>query len=62
MLDCGEYKYHKNLMGYSKKLDFILKEELSELIEHARNKDLAFEKGIVEHYYNIYKEVKNKKA
>ena len=60
VLDCGEYKYHKSLMGYSKKLDMILKEELSDLIEHARKKDMAFEKGTVEHYYEIYKDLKVK--
>lgn len=60
VLDCGEYKYHKNLMGYSKELDFILKEELSDLIEHARKKDLAFESGTVEYYYEIYKKIKLK--
>ena len=58
VLDCGEYKYHKSLMGYSKTLDMILKEELSDLIEHARNKDLAFKPGTVEHYYEIYKDKK----
>ena len=60
VLDFGEYKYHKSLMGYSKKLDMILKEELSDLIEHARKKDIAFEKGTVEHYYEIYKDLKVK--
>lgn len=58
VLDCGEYKYHKNLMNYSKELDYILKEELSELIEHAKKKDSAFKKGIVEHYYDIYSRIK----
>ena len=41
-------------MGYSKKLDMILKEELSELIDHARKKNMAFTPGTVEHYYDIY--------
>ncbi len=58
VLDYGEYNYHKDLMGYSKKLDMILKEELSDLIEHARKKDMAFTPGTVEHYYNIYKDYK----
>lgn len=63
VLDCGEYKYHKSIMGYSKELDLILKSELSELIEYARKKTLSFETGLVEHYYNIYKDIKkNKKA
>ena len=58
VLDCGEYKYHKNLMGYSNKLDKVLKDELSILIEHARKKDVAFKPGTVEHYYDIYLDVK----
>lgn len=58
VLDCGEYKYHKNLMNYSNDLDMILKEELSELIEHAKKKDMAFAKGVVEYYYNVYKNVR----
>ena len=58
VLDCGEYKYHKNLMGYSKKLDHVLKEELSVLIEHARNKEIAFKPGTVEYYYEKYKNLK----
>lgn len=59
VLDCGEYKYHKNIMNYSKILDMILKGELSNLIEKAKNRDSAFAKGTVEHYYTIYKELKN---
>ena len=59
VLDCGEYNYHKNIMGYSKELDIILKDELSDLIDKAKNKQLAFAPGTVEHYYDIYKEVKN---
>lgn len=54
VLDYGEYKYHKNIMGYSKVIDKILKEELSELISHARAKNMAFTPGTVEHYYDIY--------
>ena len=59
VLDCGEYNYHKNLMGYSKELDIILKDELSNLIDEAKNKRLAFQLGTVERYYDVYKEVKN---
>lgn len=58
VLDCGEYKYHKSLMNYSKELDVILKSELSDLIEHAKKKEMAFAKGVVEYYYDIYKNLK----
>lgn len=58
VLDCGEYKYHKSLMSYPKVLDKILKEELSNLIEHVRKKDSAFKPGTVEYYHHIYTEIK----
>lgn len=58
VLDRGEYKYHKELMGYSDKLDYILKSQLSELIELVRNKELCFLPSVVEEYYEKYKDVK----
>lgn len=54
VLDRGEYNYHKNKMNYPEKIDVILKEELSNLIELARAKKGPFAKGMVESYYNIY--------
>lgn len=60
ILDRGEYNYHKNKMNYSDDLDKILKSELTELIELARNKTGPFIKGEVERYYNIYIEYKEK--
>ena len=54
VLDRGEYKYHKNLMNYSDDIDTVLKSELTNLIEMVRKKKLAFEPGIVEHYYDKY--------
>ena len=61
VLDRGEYKYHKSLMNYSDKLDMILKSELTELINIVRKKEMAFKKGKVEHYYDLYKNIKKKK-
>lgn len=58
VLDRGEYKYHKKLMNYSDDLDKVLKSELTTLIEMARNKEVPFSNGIVEHYYEIYKNLK----
>ena len=55
VLDRGEYKYHKNLMHYSEKIDEILKTELTNLINHVRQKEIAFEPGTIEHYYEKYK-------
>lgn len=59
VLDRGEYNYHKNKMNYPEKIDVILKEELSNLIELARAKKGPFAKGMVESYYNIYKKCKS---
>lgn len=57
VLDRGEYKYHKNIMHYSNKIDEILKYELTQLIKQVRQKQLAFEPGTIEHYYEEYKKI-----
>ena len=62
VLDRGEYKYHKALMNYSKEIDTILKAELTNLINIVRKKESAFKKGTVEHYYEIYKSLKQPKT
>ena len=38
VLDRGEYKYHKQLMNYSDEIDYILKAELTNLINMVRAK------------------------
>ena len=58
VLDRGEYNYHKNKMNYSDEIDTVLKNELTDLIELARNKKGPFAKGQVELYYSIYKKYK----
>jgi len=58
VLDRGEYKYHKSLMNYPETVDMILKEELTNLIEKARTKTGPFQKGEVEKYCDLYKNVK----
>ena len=60
ILDRGEYKYHKNLMHYSEKIDIIIKTELTNLINMVRKKELAFEPGSIEHYYVKYKNLLEK--
>lgn len=60
VLDRGEYNYHKNKMNYSEEIDSILKSELTDLIEMARNNKGPFTKGTVENYYPIYKKYKDK--
>ena len=56
ILDRNEYNYHKKLMHYPKETDMILKRELTELIEMKKKNIGPFAKGVVEKYYNIYKE------
>lgn len=60
VLDRGEYKYHKSLMNYSQDIDTILKAELTNLINKVRTKELAFEPGTVERYYEKYVELTQK--
>ncbi len=55
VLDRGEYKYHKKLMGYSDDLDEILRSELTILIERVRKKEFPFNKETVEKHYKKYK-------
>ena len=56
VLDRGEYQYHKKLMNYSEDIDYILKNELTNLINMVRKKELAFVPYTVERYYEIYKQ------
>ena len=58
VLDRNEYNYHKKIMHYSDDLDFIIKSELSQLIELKRSEKGPFEKGIVDRYYEIYEKIK----
>lgn len=57
ILDRGEYNYHKTKMNYSIDIDKILKNQLSELIELARNKIGPFNPDIIQDYYKIYKKI-----
>ena len=58
VLDRGEYNYHKNKMNYSDDIDKILKDELTILIEKARNKEAPFKKEIIEKYHDEYQALK----
>ena len=57
VLDRGEYKYHKSIMNYPEKIDAILKDELTNLINLVRTKQGAFAPGTIEKYCEIYKNV-----
>lgn len=61
VLDQEEYIYHKEKMGYSKELDFILTEELNKLIDIAVKKKSPFiREEVLAHYkeYSKYKRLK----
>ena len=58
VLDRGEYRYHKNIMHYDNKIDFILKSELTKLINNVREKNGAFNQKEINKYCNLYFEVR----
>ncbi len=58
VLDRNEYNYHKKVMHYSDELDYIIKSELSHLIELKRSESGPFQAGIVDKYYDIYEKIK----
>lgn len=60
VLDRGEYRYHKNIMNYSEKIDTILKKELTSLIEMVRKKEVPFKAGTVEKYCLEYQKHKSR--
>ena len=59
ILDRNEYNYHKKLMKYPKEINYIIKEELSALIEMKKSGEFPFNTECIEYYYNIFKKVKN---
>ena len=61
VLDRGEYKYHKSIMNYPEKIDAILKEELTNLINLVRTKQGPFSPEAIEKYCEIYKNIEKTK-
>ena len=58
ILDRNEYNYHRRLMKYPKEINYIIKEELSSLIEMKKSSVFPFNKETIEHYYDIFKTIK----
>ena len=58
ILDRNEYNYHKKLMNYPKEINFIIKEELSALIEMKKSSEFPFNKESIEHYRELFKKIK----
>lgn len=57
ILDYNEYNYHRKLMHYPKEIEMIIKSELSYLIDLKRKNEGPFAPGVIEKYYQIYKNV-----
>ena len=58
ILDKLEYEYHKNKMGYSKKLDIVINNAMKELIMEYSSGALMFDSTINTSYLNVYTELK----
>jgi protein associated with RNAse G/E len=59
VLDKNEYKYHKKLMRYSDDIDFVVKKELSSLIEMKQKNEGPFNKKLIFAYNDMYNEINN---
>ena len=59
ILDRNEYNYHKKLMNYPKEINFIIKSELSSLIEEKKKNEYPFNKELVENYFKIFLKLSN---
>ena len=61
VLDRGEYQYHKKIMNYSKEIDKILRDELTNLINKVRNKEYPFQNKVIDYYFKEYQSTKKEK-
>ena len=61
ILDRLEYKYHKRIMKYSKNLDIVINNALSELIEFYKSNNLIFNADVNNKYYKMYLDYKETK-
>ena len=61
VLDKLEYEYHKKIMNYSKELDIVIKNALSELINAYKNNEIMFRNNINLNYLNQYLILKGEK-
>ena len=59
ILDRNEYNYHKKLMRYPKEINFIVKNELSSLIEMKKSSVFPFNVETIEYYYKLFREIVN---
>ena len=61
ILDRNEYNYHKKLMNYPDEINYIIKSELTNLIEMKKASEFPFNKTDIEYYYDLFQKVKSKK-
>ena len=62
ILDRNEYNYHKKLMKYPREINFIIKNELSSLIEMKKASVFPFNVETVEYYHNVFKKIISDKS
>ena len=58
VLDRNEYNYHKKMMNYGEELDKVIKYQLTKLISVKKENSGPFKDGIVEKYYEMYKNMR----
>ena len=61
ILDKNEYNYHKKKYNYSDDLDYVLKKELSNLINEVRTKENFFKNEQIESWIKTYLQKQNAK-
>ena len=59
ILDRNEYNYHKKLMNYPDEINYIIKEEMTSLIEMKKASVFPFNKETIEHYSEVFKKLRN---
>ena len=60
ILDRNEYNYHKKLMNYPDDINYIIKEEMTSLIEMKKASVFPFNKESILHYCEVFDEIKKK--
>ncbi len=58
VLDKNEYQFHKKVMNYSEKLDFVIHKELEKLINMKENNEGPFNIDTIDYYFKVYKKIK----
>ena len=62
VVDKNEYNYHKNKYKYPKEIDYIIKEQLNDLINEIRKKNKYFNNDEIENWVKYYLYLESKKS